>query len=44
MMHSPAAGAGASELILHGEARSVDLHPFAFERIAANQPVREHVY
>ena len=44
MMHSPAAGAGASELILHGEARAVDLRPFAFERIAANQPIREHVY
>ena len=44
MMHAPAAGAGVSELILHGEARSVDLKPFAFERIAANQPIREHVY
>jgi len=44
MMHSPAAGAGASELILYREARSVDLKPFAFERIAANEPIQEHVY
>lgn len=44
MMHSPAAGAGASELILYGESRSVDLKPFAYERIAANEPIREHVY
>jgi FAD-dependent oxidoreductase domain-containing protein 1 len=44
MMHAPAAGIGASELILHGEARSVDLKPFAFERIAADQSIREHVY
>ena len=44
MMHSPAVGAGASELILYGQARSVDLAPFAFERIAAGRPIREHVY
>ena len=44
MMHSPAAGAGISELIIHGAARSVDLAPFAFERIAAGQPIQEHVY
>ncbi len=44
MMHSPAAGAGTSELILYRESRSVDLEPFAFERIAANRPIREHVY
>ncbi len=44
MMHSPAAGAGASELILYREARSVDIGPFAFERIAANAPIAEHVY
>ena len=44
MMHSPAAGAGTSELIVHGEYRSVDLTPFAYERIAADLPIREHVY
>ena len=44
MMHSPAVGAGASEIIIYREARSVDLRPFAFERIAANMPINEHVY
>lgn len=44
MMHSPAAGAGVSEMIIHGASRSVDLAPFAFERIAANLPIPEHVY
>ena len=44
MMHSPAAGAGISELIVHGTPRSVDLAPFAFERIAAGRPIPEHVY
>ena len=44
MMHSPAAGAAVSELILYREARSVDLAAFAFERIAANVPIEEHVY
>ena len=44
MMHSPAAGAGVSELILDGKSRSVDLAPFAYERIAANRPIEEHVY
>ena len=44
MMHSPAAGAGVSELLLYGASRSVDLTPFALERIAANKPIAEHVY
>ncbi len=44
MMHSPAAGAGASEIILYGESRSIDLRPFAYERIAANLAIEEHVY
>ncbi len=44
MMHSPAAGAGASEMILYGVSRSVDTKPFAFERIASNAPIEEHVY
>lgn len=44
MMHSPAAGAGVSELLIYGETRSIDLAPFRFERIAANQPIPEHVY
>ena len=44
MMHSPATGAGVTDLILYGEYRAIDLTPFAFERIAANQPIPEHVY
>ena len=44
MMHSPAAGAGVGELITYGESRSVDTKPFAFERIAGNAPIEEHVY
>ncbi len=44
MMHSPAAGAGTSELILYGESRSIDVRPFRYERIAANMPIEEHVY
>ncbi len=44
MMHSPAAGAGACELILYRTSRSIDITPFRFERIALNQPIREHVY
>ena len=44
MMHAPAAGAGASDLILHGECRSVDVTPFRYERIAAGVPIPEHVY
>lgn len=44
MMHSPAAGAGTSELIVDGAFRSLDLQAFSFERIAANRPIEEHVY
>ena len=44
MMHSPAAGAGVRDLILHGESRAVDLVPFGYDRIAANRPIAEHVY
>ena len=44
MMHSPATGAGTSELIAYGAFRSIDLSAFAFERIAAGRPIDEHVY
>ncbi len=44
MMHSPAAGAATSEVIVYGASRSIDIEPFAFERIAANRPIEEHVY
>jgi FAD-dependent oxidoreductase domain-containing protein 1 len=44
MMHAPAAGAGIAELIAHGAARSVDIAPFGFDRIAAGRKIEEHVY
>ena len=44
MMHSPATGLGTSELITYGSFRTLDLSAFAFERIAAGQPIAEHVY
>jgi FAD-dependent oxidoreductase domain-containing protein 1 len=44
MMHSPAAGAGASDIILYGEGRAVDVAPFGFDRIEAGRPIAEHVY
>jgi glycine/D-amino acid oxidase-like deaminating enzyme len=44
MMHSPATGAGVSELIVYDEYRSVDLTPFGLERVAAGWRIDEHVY
>lgn len=44
MMHSPAAGLGISELITYGKYRTLDLAPFAFERMAGNRPIKEPVY
>jgi FAD-dependent oxidoreductase domain-containing protein 1 len=44
MMHSPATGNGVSELITYGEYRTIDLAPFALERIGAKKPIEEHVY
>ena len=44
MMHSPATGAGVSDLILYGQYRSIDLSPFNYERIADGRPIPEHVY
>ena len=41
LQHSPAAGRGVAELILHGAYRSLDLSPFHFERIALNAPIFE---
>ncbi len=41
LQHSPAVGRGVAELIVHGAYRSLDLSPLAFERIAAQQPLRE---
>ena len=44
MMHSPATGCSTSELIVYGESRSLDISAFAYERIAENRPIVEHVY
>lgn len=44
MMHSAATGLGVSELIAYGAYRSIDLTPFRYERIAANEPLPETVY
>ncbi|NKB54250.1 MAG: FAD-dependent oxidoreductase [Rhizobiaceae bacterium] len=38
---SPAMGRGMSELLTHGEFRTLDLSPFGFERIANNVPFVE---
>jgi FAD-dependent oxidoreductase domain-containing protein 1 len=44
MMHSPATGLSVSEIIIYGKAATIDIEPFNFARIAALQPLREHVY
>lgn len=38
---SPAMGRGLSELILHGEFRTLDLAPFAYDRLERNEPLVE---
>ena len=38
---SPAMGRGVSELLVHGEFRSLDLSDFGYQRIANNQPFVE---
>lgn len=41
LMQSPGVGRALSELIVYGSYRSLDLSDLAFERIAANAPLRE---
>ncbi len=41
-MHGPVAGLLASELVLHGRARTLDLHQLRFSRFAEGDLVREH--
>ncbi len=41
LQQSPAVGRGVSELVLHGEFRTLDLSPFAYERVERNEPFLE---
>jgi sarcosine oxidase, subunit beta len=41
-MHGPVAGLLAAELVLHGEARTLDVHQLRFSRFAEGDLVKEH--
>ncbi|WP_068306137.1 FAD-binding oxidoreductase [Pararhodobacter sp. CCB-MM2] len=41
LQQSPATGRGVMELIVHGGFRTLDLTPFAYERVPANRPFLE---
>lgn len=41
LQQSPAMGRGIAELVAHGEYRSLDLSPFAYDRIPAKRPIVE---
>jgi glycine/D-amino acid oxidase-like deaminating enzyme len=41
IQQSPAAGLALAEIVVHGAARTVDVEPLGFERIAAGRPLRE---
>jgi glycine/D-amino acid oxidase-like deaminating enzyme len=42
LQQSPALTRGVAEWLLHGEYRTLDLHPFAFERLVSGQQFAEH--
>lgn len=41
LQQSPAVGRGLSEIVIHGQWRSLDLSPFSYERLLENRPIRE---
>ncbi|MFC4351773.1 NAD(P)/FAD-dependent oxidoreductase [Fodinicurvata halophila] len=41
LQQSPAVGRGLSEIVIHGEWRSLDLSPFFYARLLENRPIRE---
>lgn len=41
LQQSPAMGRGTAEWLIYGEYRSLDLSPFAYDRIVRNDPIRE---
>lgn len=41
LQHSPAAGRGIAECLLHGRYQTLDLSPFGFERVLAQRPFTE---
>lgn len=41
LQQAPGVGRGLAEWIVHGEYRSLDLTPFAYERLAEGRPLRE---
>lgn len=41
LQQAPAAGKSLAELLIHGEYRTVDCSPFAYERVPANRAFRE---
>jgi FAD-dependent oxidoreductase domain-containing protein 1 len=43
VMHSPAAGRGVAEMIVHGAYRSLDLSPLGYHRIRTGSPLLESI-
>lgn len=41
IMHAPAVGRALSELVLHGEYRTIDLTRMEFDRVLENEPYAE---